>query len=220
MNGTSFGKSFRIGREGIFLLSLPLIAIAYQIIRPVQPFELITASLSLFLIVPFLIVRFILQENIFFLGIRKGELVKGVSSVLLGWIIFYPILNLLSDQQEFQSIYPPFAPMREDAYSLLLWEIVVMGPAFFAVQTFIFGYAYRGFRRMIGKSKTMLLLSFVVIPLFYLGRPAVEIILASFAGLVTCWIRDRSRSVLYPIVFGWGLSVMLDALVVYRLFSA
>lgn len=218
MKISNFGKTFELNREGIFLLSLPLIAIAYQFIKPVKPFELIVASFLMFVIVPFLVLRFILDENIYFLGYKKGNLIKGTLGVVLGWIIFYPIMNLLADQKEFQAIYPPFPFMKDSAWSLVLWEIIIMLPAFFAVQTFIFGYAHEGFRRMIGKSKTMLLLSFVAIPLFYLGRPPVEIILASFAGLVTCWIKDRSSSVLYPIVFGWGLSVMLDALIVYKLY--
>jgi len=218
MRKSLFGKSFQLNREGIFLLSLPLITIAYQIIKPVKPFELIIASFLLFLIVPFLVLRFILNENIYFLGFKKGNLVKGALGVILGWIVFLPVLNLLSDQKEFQAIYPPFDFMRESAPSLIFWEIMFMLPLFFAVQTFIFGYAYEGFRKMLGKSKTMLVLSFIAIPLFYLGKPPVEIILASFAGLVTCWIKDRSGSVLYPILFGWGLSVILDAIIVYKLF--
>jgi len=201
-------------------LSLPLITIAYQIIKPVKAFEVVVASLLLFLVVPFLVTRFILGKNIFFMGIKKGEIGRGLLGVILGWIIFYPILNLLADQKEFKMIYPPFSDMRDSASSLMFWEIVVMLPAFIGVQTFIFGYAYEGFRKMLGKSKTMLILSFIGIPLFYLGRPPVEIILASFAGLVTCWIRDRSRSVLYPILFGWGLSVILDALVVYKFYMS
>ena len=217
MYKSTFGKSFNLNREGIFILSLPLITIAYQIIKPVKSFELVAASLLLFLVAPFSVSRFILRENVFFLGIKRGNLIKGASGTILGWIIFYPILNLLADQKDFQSFYPPFAEMRSGPWNLIAWEIAVMLPAFIGVQTFIFGYAYEGIRRMLGKSKTMLILSFVGIPLFYLGRPAVEIILASFAGLVACWIRSRSRSVLYPILFGWGLSVILDALVVYKL---
>lgn len=217
MQQSIFGKSFRLNREGIFLLSLPIITIAYQFIKPVKPFELIAASLLLFLVAPFLVARFILGENVYFLGLKKGKLFAGVAGVIVGWIIFYPILNLLADQPEFQRIYPPFGVMRESLGSFIFLEIAVMLPAFIGVQTFLFGYAYQGFRKMIGHSKTMLLLSFVAVPLFYIGRLPVEIILASFAGLVTCWIRGRSGSVLYPILFGWGLSVILDALVVYKM---
>jgi hypothetical protein len=218
MQKSLFGKKFEVNREGIFLLSLPLIAIAYQLIRPVKPFELIEASFLLFLVVPFLILRFILDENIYFLGFKKGKLVKGVLGIVLGWIIFFPVLNLLADQKEFQAIYPALPQMRQSAGNLLFWEIILMLPIFFAVQTFIFGYAHEGFRRIMGKSRAMLLLCFVAIPLFYLGRPPVEIILGSFAGLVACWIKDRSGSVLYPILFGWGLSVILDAIIVYKLY--
>lgn len=217
MQKSLFGKTFSFNREGVFLLSLPLIVIAYHFIKPVKPFELVLASFLLFVVVPFLVLRFILNENIYFLGFKKGNLIKGALGVILGWVIFYPILNLLADQKEFQEIYPPFSFMKDSAWDLVLWEIVIMLPAFFAVQTFIFGYIHEGLRRMTGSSKTMLILSFIAIPLFYLGRPPVEIILASFAGLVTCWIKNRAKSVLYPIVFGWGLSVILDALVIYKL---
>lgn len=212
-----FSKTFRLNREGIFLLSLPLVTIAYQIIKPVNPFELVSASLLLFLVVPFLVARFILNENIYFLGFKKGKLLQGLVSVILGWVIFYPILNLLADQPEFQKIYPPYPGMRESLTTFIFTELAVMLPAFIGVQTFIFGYAYEGIKRMIGQGKTMLALSFIAVPLFYLGKPAVEIILAMFAALVACWIRGRSKSVLYPILFGWGLSVILDALVVYKL---
>jgi hypothetical protein len=214
---TSFGKPIRLSREGIFLLSLPLITIAYQIIKPVKPFEIVSASFLLFLVAPFLVTRFILDENIYFLGFKKGKLLQGLLSVIIGWLIFFPILNLLADQAEFQKIYPPYPGMRESLTIFIIKELTIMLPAFIAVQTFIFGYAYDGVRKMIGKGKTMLILSFVAIPLFYLGKPAVEIILAMFAALVACWIRERSGSVLYPILFGWGLSVILDALLVYKL---
>lgn len=214
---SNFGKTFHLGREGVFLLSLPIITIAYQIIKPVKPFELAVASLLLFLVVPFLVARFILNENIYFLGYRKGKLLQGLLVVIVGWIIFFPILNLLADQPEFQKIYPPYPGMRDSLSVFILTEIAIMLPAFIGVQTFIFGYAYTGIRKMIGQGKTLLALSFVAIPLFYIGKPGVEIILATFASLVTCWIRGRSGSVLYPILFGWGLSVILDALVVYKL---
>lgn len=212
-----FGKTFQLGREGVFLFSLPIITIAYQIIKPVKPFELVIASLLLFLIVPFLVTRFILNENIYFLGYKKGKLIQGLLAVIIGWIIFFPILNLLADQPEFQKIYPPYPGMRDSLTTFMLTELVILLPAFIGVQTFIFGYAYEGIRRMIGPSKTLLVLSFVAVPLFYIGKPGVEIILATFSSLVTCWIRGRSGSVLYPILFGWGLSVILDALVVYKL---
>jgi len=215
---STFGKSFSLNKEGVFLLSLPIITIAYQIIKPGSPFELVTASLLLFLIAPFFITRFIFEESILFLGFRKGNMIKGVSGVVLGWIIFYPIFNLLADQKDFQSLYPPFTGMGSSPLSLIFWEIVIMLPAFIGVQTFIYGYAYEGFRRIMGRSKALLLLIFVGIPLFYIGRLPVEIILASFAGLITCWIKNRSHSILYPILFGWGLSVLLDALVVYKLY--
>ena len=215
---STFGKSFSLNREGIFLLSLPIITIAYQIIKPVKPFELVVASLLLFLVVPFLVARFILRENIYFLGFKKGKLLPGLLSTIIGWIIFFPILNLLADQPEFQKMYPPYPSMRESLVSFMLIEIIVMLPAFIGIQTFIFGYAYEGIRKMVGKSKTLLILSFVAVPLFYLGKPGVEIILATFATLITCWIKGRSGSVIYPILFGWGLSVMLDALVVYKFY--
>lgn len=201
----------------MFLISLPLISIAYQIIKPVKPFELMTASLLLFLIVPFLVSRFILEENIYFLGFKKGKLVQGALTVLAGWLIFLPILNLLADQPEFQKIYPPYAEMKNSLTTFILTELFVMLPVFIGVQTFIFGYAYGGIRKMLGQGKTMLILSFVAVPLFYLGKPGVEIILATFATLVTCWIRNHSGTTLYPILFGWGLSVILDALVVYKM---
>ena len=214
---SKFGKTFQLQREGVFLLSLPLITIAYQIIKPVKPFELAAASLLLFLVTPFLVSRFILDENIYFLGFKKGKLLQGILTVFVGWIIFFPILNLLADQPEFQKLYPPYAGMRDSLTTFILAEIAVMLPAFVGVQTFIFGYAYGGIRKMVGPGKTMLILSFVAVPLFYLGKPGVEIILATFATLVTCWIRNRSGTVLYPILFGWGLSVILDALVVYKI---
>lgn len=214
-----FGKEFKLGREGIFLLSLPLITIAFNLIRPQRPFELIVGSFFVFLVVPFLITRFILGESIHFMGFKKGYPGRAISGLIIGWAIFLPILNLLADQKEFQAIYPVFTEMKDSLSSFILYQILVFLPVFIGVQTFIFGYAYEGIKRMIGKSKTMLALSFIGVPLFYLGRPAVEIILAMLASLVTCWIRERSRSVVYPIIFGWGLSLILDSIILYKIFT-
>ncbi|MBM3256495.1 MAG: hypothetical protein FJZ04_03455, partial [Candidatus Moranbacteria bacterium] len=204
-----FGKEFRFYREGVFLLSLLIIPLIYQFIKPETPFELIFSTLAFYWVVPFLIVRFVLQENIYFLGFREGKFGQGLSGALVGWLVFYPILNFLSDQPEFQNAYPLFDFMKESPAGLLWGEFAVMLPAFWGVQTFLFGYAYLGLGRIIGRSRALLFLGLIGIPLFYLGNPPVEIILSSLAGLVACWIMNRSRSVFYPIVFGWGLSAML-----------
>ncbi len=215
-----FGETIRLEKEGVFLLSLPLITIAYALMRPINPFEIVVGSFVLFVIVPFLVTRFILIENIRFMGFRKGKIIPGISGIILSWLIAYPFLNLLSTQPEFQKLYPPFAPMRENISNLIALEFLIMLPAFFAVQTFLFGYALGGIGRMLGRSKSIFVLSFLCVPLFYLGRPMVEIILASFTAVLASWICYRSNSVLYPIIFGWGLSFILDALVVYNILIA
>lgn len=217
---SNFGKSFRFDKEGVFLLSLVIIPLVYQIIKPQTPFELALSALIFFLIVPVLTVRLILAENIYFLGFREGRFGYGLSGVLVGWLIFYPLLNFLSDQAEFQKAYPLFDFMKSSPSSLLLGEVAIMLPVFAGVQTFLFGYAYLGLARMIKRSRALLLLGLIGIPLFYLSSPPVEIILASLAGFVACWIMNRSRSVIYPIIFGWCLSVILDVLVMYKIYMS
>ena len=214
---SKFGQQIRLEKEGVFLLSLPLISIAYAFIRPEKPVELVIASLILFLIVPFLITRFLLKESVHFMGFQKGRLFKGVFGLIIGLAVAFPLLNLLASQPDFQRIYPPFTAMRENVSNLIALEFLVMLPAFFGVQTFLFGYALSGISKLTGKSKSIFILSFLCIPLFYLGRPFVEIILAAFTGVLASWIRFRGDSVLYPIIFGWSLSFILDALVVYKI---
>ncbi len=213
-----FGKGFAFHREGVFIVSLPLLTLAFNLIRPATPFQLVVASISIFLIAPFLIARFIFQKNIRFLGFKKGFLGRGLLGVIIGWLIFLPIMNLVAGQKEFQTMYPPFSVMRESLAAFLFFEVLVFLPIFFAVQTFLFGYAYNGLKKMIGRSKTALLLSFILIPLFYFSRPPIEIVLSSFVAFFTCWINARGRSILYPILFGWGLSMILDALVLQKIF--
>lgn len=214
-----FGKEFRFHREGIFILSLIFFTLAFHLVKPDRPFELVVASFSLFFIAPFLVLRLIISGNASLLSLRKGKLGQGVFGLLIGWLIFLPILNLLAGQKEFQEIYPVFPAMRQNLTAFLMFEFFVFLPIFFAVQTFIFGYTYGGLLKIIGRSKAALLLSFILVPLFYFSRPPVEIILASFVTFFTCWIKNRSISILYPIIFGWGLSFILDALVLYKIFT-
>lgn len=211
-----FGEEIRLEKEGVFLLSLPLITIAYSLIKPEKPLELVIASIILFLFVPFFVTRFLLKESVHFLGFKKGKLLKGAMGLIFSLLITFPVLNLLASQPDFQRLYPPFKAMRESASGLIALEFLVMLPAFFAVQTFLFGYALSGISRLTGKSKSIFVLSFLCIPLFYLGRPMVEIVLAAFTGVLASWIRFRGDSVLYSIVFGWSLSFILDALVIYK----
>lgn len=213
-----FGKEFAFHREGVFAASLVALAVAFNLIRPATPFQLVVASVSIFFVTPFLIARFIFRKNIRFLGFKKGFPGRGIFGILLGWLIFLPIMNLIAGQKEFQLIYPAFPAMRQNLTAFILFEFLVFLPVFFAVQTFLFGYTYNGLRKMIGRSKAALLLSFILIPLFYFSRPPLEIVLSSFIAFFTCWVANRGRSILYPIVFGWGLSLILDALVLQKIF--
>ncbi len=216
---SDFGKKFRFSKEGVFLFSLPIIWQIYHFVSPRSPFELIVASGIFFTIVPFVVVRFILRDNIYFLGFRRGFFGKGISGILLGWIAFWPILNFLADQTEFRQIYPPFNFMKENAVNLVLAEIFLILPIFFSVQTFLFGYVYEGFRRLMGKKISFVLLGLVGIPLFYWGQLPIEMVLSSLVGFTTLWIRERSKSIIYPILFGWGLSFILDFLIVYKIYA-
>ena len=213
-----FGKEFAFHREGVFLISPVILALAFTLIRPTTPFQLTVTSLAIFLICPFLIARFIFRKNIRFLGFKKGYPGRGLLGIVIGWLIFLPILNLLAGQKEFQEIYPSFPAMRTSLTAFLTFQIFVFFPTFFAVQTFIFGYTYNGLKKILGRTKASFLLSFIMVPLFYLARPPMEIILSSFIAFFTCWIANRGRSILYPILFGWGLSMILDALALGKSF--
>ncbi len=201
------------------MISLILLTLAFNLVRPVTPFQLVIASLAIFLVAPFLIARFIFQKNIRFLGFKKGYPGRGILGIIIGWLIFLPILNLLAGQKEFQEIYPSFPAMRTGLTAFATFEFLVFLPIFFAVQTFVFGYTYNGLKKIMGRTKASLLLSFILVPLFYLARPPMEIILSSFIAFFTCWIADRGRSILYPVLFGWGLSLILDALSLSKTFT-
>jgi len=217
MKKRHFGSIFRFSREGVFLLSIPAVILAYFSVKPAAPFELIVSSILLFIAAPYFITRSILNEKTAFMGWRKGNTVRGMSGVLLGWLVFLPFLYLLSQRPDFFQLYPIFPQMRTGVTALVLMEFLVMLPAFIGFQNFIFGYIYGGMAKLMGKGKTLLLISFVVMPLFHIGKPGMEIVLAFFVGLAACWIRERSKSVIYPIVFGWGLSFILDILVIYHI---
>lgn len=216
---TKFGTEFQFNKEGIFIISIPAIIIAFFILKPQTPYELVIGSTLLFFITPYLITHFILKERVKFLGWQWGKKFKGFGGLLLALAVFFPILYLLAGREEIYLAYPIISSMREKISTFLLFELIVLLPAFIAVQNFIFGYIWGGFNKIWGAGKTLMLISFVIMPLIHIGKPGVEIVLAFFVGVAACWLRDRSKSVIYPILFGWGLSFVLDAIILYNIFS-
>jgi len=216
---TKFGTNFQFNKEGVFLISIPAIIIAFFALKPQSPYELVIGSILLFLVTPYLVTHFILNQKAKFLGWQRGKRFKGIIGLIFALAVFSPIIYLLAGREEIYLIYPIISSMREKISTFILFELIILLPAFIAVYNFIFGYIWGGLYRMIGAGKTLMVISFLVLPIMHLGKPGVEIALAFFAGVAGCWLRERSQSVIYPILLGWGISFMLDAIIVYNVLS-
>ena len=127
------------------------------------------------------------------LGIRLPGSSREFILVLGLWVVFIPVVWLISDLPSFQHTYPQVPAVADSAtlfwahhgHHLLYW---------FAWKFFFRGLLLFGFERYIG-STAVLLSTFPFVVMHY-GKPPLEMLSAIAAGFILCGIALRSRSIL------------------------
>lgn len=164
-------------------------------------------------IIPMLITKFILKENLSDYGFQLGEKRRGIVAVaVLFPIIAFAFLLPAAYQKEMRDFYPLFKGALEDVTIFQTMEIT-RGIFFYTAWEFFFrGFLLFGMRKYVGDWNAILIQT---IPscLWHLGYPAGEIFMSIPAGIMFGVLALRTRSIIYPFLLHWLIGIALDVFI-------
>lgn len=179
--------------------------------------ELFWINLFLFLVFPWLIVRFLLKGNFREFGISIGNIRKGIIFSVIFVLVFVLLNYFLVYKTNFRSQLQVY-PASLSSFWIFLWfQLIISLPSHFSWEFFFRGFLQMGLEKKIGKyavlvqalAQTLLFAKSSWIIIFLIGSSALA------AGLVA----RQSRSIYYSFVTMWIISLSLDIMIIRYIHS-
>lgn len=166
-----------------------------------------------FFILPVLIVKLILKENLKDYGLTFGNLRLGIKLTALFLAIMLPLLWVFSSFPDFVRTYPQLVYMRDNWNTFFIFEIGLI------IYVIAWEFIWRGFMLFGLKAKLGYYAVFIqMIPFLILhnGKPAAETFGAIIAGLALGLLAWRTRSVYYCVITHTGVMFGIDLISTLR----
>lgn len=179
--------------------------------------ELFWINLLLFLVFPWVIVRFLLKENVQGFGISIGNKKKGIllsaTFVLIFVLLNYFLVYKTGLRNQLQ-VYPASL----SSFWIFLWfQLVISLPSHFSWEFFFRGFLQMGLEKKIGKYAV--LVQALAQTLLYAKSSWIIIFLIGSSALAAGLIARQSRSIYYSFVAMWIISVSLDIMIIRYIYS-
>ncbi|MFA5872051.1 MAG: hypothetical protein WC858_05045 [Parcubacteria group bacterium] len=216
---TKKGFSFKLAQRDFLILFSSLLVAAIYIFYPNKTIgETFFLSIFLFLLFPYLMIKFIIKEDLADFGLTLGNKKIGLISSAIFLIIFLAINYFLVSKPELRDKL--FVPeLIAGNFLLFLWfEIVISLSLHFSWEFFFRGYLQLGLTKKIGMFS--LFIPAIAQSLIF-GRSnwmifAVLLSSSLGAGLIAKY----SRSIMYSFVSMWLISVSLDIMIIRYIHQA
>jgi CAAX protease family protein len=164
-------------------------------------------------VVPVLIIKFLLKENVTDYGISLGDYKAGLKITLIFLIIMIPVIWFVSSLPEFGRTYPHLASTRDSWGIFFLFELGIF------VYMFAWEFIWRGFV-LFGLEKQFgyyaVLIQMIPFLILHNGKPAPETFGAIIAGIALGILALRTRSIFYCIITHMGVMFTIDLISVLR----
>jgi hypothetical protein len=149
------------------------------------------------------------------LGLRLKGTGKDAKTYLLLYLIFLPVIYLVSRDPAFKETYPFYKPdpRKPLGVDFLLFEIVYCSQ-FFAVEFFFRGFMVLGLKRYIGWASVLVMLAPYCMIHYY--KPMPEALGAIGAGLILGALSWRTGTILYGWALHFGVALTMDLLALYH----
>jgi membrane protease YdiL (CAAX protease family) len=170
------------------------------------------------LVAPLLIVRLVLREPVQRFGWSWPGWRRFAGAGVAAYLAVLPMVVWLSQRPEFPAYYPSraFPPAREHVFGLVFSWLVHHAPQLLAAEAMWRGYLFFPIVRQFGPVLGVAWVTPLYVAL-HLGRPPLELLLATWAGLVFMLVAWRTRSLLPSFLAHWLVAVTMDALCFARL---
>jgi membrane protease YdiL (CAAX protease family) len=155
-------------------------------------------SLLVLGLVPLLFGRLALGVPLREWGVGLGDYKFGLKAVLVMYLLFLPVLILVSTGSAFQAKYPLFPDANRTVLHLVVYQLAYA--VYFIGWEFIFrGFLLFGLKPHIGFWAVFV--QTIPFAILHFGKPQIETIAAVFAGILLGYLALRTRSFWY----GWLL---------------
>lgn len=171
------------------------------------------SSLVLLGVIPFLIWTLVFRLSVAELGIRLGDVKKGLLVVAIGLPLMAVLAYLSSKSIAFQREYPLLQGLMVDRSGVFAY-FLIYGLYYIGWEVYFRGFMLFGLRDGFGDTASILIQT---IPscLLHVGKPAPEAFGSIVAGIVFGWIVFKTRSIWPVLILHWALGVMLDIFLIY-----
>jgi membrane protease YdiL (CAAX protease family) len=170
---------------------------------------------TVYLIIPVLIVKFIFRENLSDYGLKWKGAFKNWELYVAMLAIMIPLVIYFSSTASFQARYPFYNPGKNENLwpDFWIWEVMYF-LQFVALEFFFRGFMTLGLRKRFGYYSIFIM----TIPycMIHFGKPMPETIGAIIAGLILGTLSMKSRSVLLGVLIHYSIAISMDMCALWR----
>lgn len=162
----------------------------------------------LFFLIP-VIVLFLLRKNLsdFGLNLKQKKLSLMLAATL--FLLVSPFIFYIAAQPDFQGYYPLWKEFGTGSLNILFAEALLLIPMI-STEFFFRGFMLFGLKSF---GKNTIIIQTIPYILIHLGKPNLELIISSAAGIFFGFVAYKTKSVLPSAAAHWGLATLLDVLV-------
>ena len=179
-------------------------------------------NIALLLWIPLVVILVFLRRDVAEFGMTTGSLRSGLLVALLLFLLFIPVIVIVSPMKPFQDYY--IAHARNSGvldyrgqldWGRVVFHQVVVGFYMFAWEWFFRGFLLFGLKRLMPWVWAALLQAAAFALLHYL-KPPIEVASSFFGALLLAGVALRYRSFLPCFVVHWAINASFDAAVLYH----
>ena len=169
-----------------------------------------TACLLLLVVIPALVAKLVAGLSLRDLGLRVKGTGRDAWTYLALYLIFMPVVYLVSLQPSFQAVYPFYKPRGGNiGVDFLIFEIVYC-LQFFAIEFFFRGFMTLGLKRYIGWASVLVMIAPYCMIHYY--KPMPEAMGAIGAGLILGALSWRTGTIIYGWALHYAVALSMDLL--------
>jgi len=226
-------KKLELKAVVIFLSSIILLLVSWYFSNPNylneiftfhQSFDIIIEDLIsfgywflsdfiLFFCVPFVIIKFIFQENLKTYGITFGDWQIGLGFFFFSILLFIPVIYFISVADQFNSYFPLMLSAKNDLVVFLIYETL------FILFIFSWEFIFRGFM-LFGLEKKFgfysIFIQMLPFVLLHSGKPFIETFSSIFGGIILGYLALRTRSIYYGFLIHVLILITLDVIALFK----
>lgn len=162
-----------------------------------------------YLILPMLVIKLVLKENLRDYGLRTGFLFKDYR-LYVGMLVFMiPLVYFFSRTDGFQDRYPFYCLSAGESLwpNFVIWQLLYLFQ-FFCLEFFFRGFMVHGLKQRFGYYSVFIM----TIPycMIHFGKPMPETFAAIIAGIILGTLSLKSRTIWMGVLIHYSVAIAMD----------